>query len=993
MPRIPALSIASKFAVVFTMISILITGTAGFVVYRQNSRDLIRKELNLLGQDNIKIHQYLQQQVVGYIRDTLFLAAVPPISGIIRGTPTGIDSYDGTPLPLWKERLQTIFKQFLHQNPSYFQIRLIGLADNGRELVRVEKAGATIRGIPDHQLQAKGDRPYLRQTMALLPGDVFLSKINFNREHGRISTPVIRTLRVAVPIRDTQDTPFGLIIINVDMGAVLDRIQTLTASSSRIYLTDAEGNFLVHPDPEKCFGFEKGHAYTLDEELPSLQAHIGNRTGLPAGAGPRVWVDGENVFAFSALLLAREAGAFGNNTLFLLAGTPRQAVLRDVTENQRQSLFLVGGLILISALLIMFLSRHLTTPITRVTRDVMAFRSQDPGQGETDFQGDELAILRQSFQAMTGRINQITTQLEKRVAERTFELSKVNAELSTKIYELHMAAGKQRLFEKIFEQTHEAIIITDNREKIIDVNQAYLKATGFSREDLLNRSPRIGKSDRHSKAFYRDMWETIKTTGQWSGEIWDRRKSGEIYPKLLNISAVSDRQGKTTHYVGIFSDITDLKATEKKLESLAYYDPLTRLPNRVLFQILLRKQIEAAARSGSLFAVMYLDLDRFKYVNDTYGHSMGDLLLKQVAQRLSDCVRKADTVARLGGDEFVVLLRDIDKPESAAGIAGKIIDDVTRPIRIRDKEVVVGASIGISLYPSDGSDMESLMKNADMAMYQVKESGRNHYQFFEKKMNQKFTQRVSLEKALRNALEKEEFVLHYQPRVSTVTGTICGAEALIRWNRDGGRMVPPDLFIPIAEETGLINPIGEWVIKTACRQCKTWQEMCGHSFSLSVNLSMKQFLHHDLEQMIVNSLKETGLEPSGLDLEITESSAAVDMGQTVTILKRLNALGITLSIDDFGTGYSSLSYLKQFPIQNLKVDRSFVLDILTDRDAASIAQAIVALGHSLGLSVVAEGVETRRQLAFFQQIMCDECQGFFFHPPLPEAEFTKLLIP
>ena len=1119
------LSLAGKLALVFTLLSIIVTGATGLTVFHQNSRDLIEKELGLLGQESLGVNLRFQQQVNAYIRDARFLAAVPPVSGILRSWQTGIDPYDDTPLAILKERLSTIFTHFLGQNPQYFQIRFIGVDDGGRELVRVEKQQRQIVVIPEQDLQAKGDRAYFKAALDLERDKVLLSKINYNRDHGRITRPVIRTLRVALPVFDGNRV-FGIIIINVNMGPELDRLNLGLIESGAVYLFNRDGDFLVHPDPEKSFSFETGAPYGVYDDMTTRPLDPAPESGKGPAGSPRVWVDGNEVKAFNRIILAEPELAVGETQLFMLVVTPKNRVLQAVTRNQRQSMVLTGALILFSAGLIIILSRYLTRPLTRMTEDITGFRKAEEPSDSQVRQGDEIHILAGAFDTMTRRIDQsiadlearesrlqsiMTTaaegliiidkhgkindvnpaaemlfgytreemvgenismlmpaphanrhngyienyletgigkiigkgrnekgrrkdgslvpvalsisqfkvrdrlyftgfvrdiseetatrealakakeDLEERVAERTGQLSMLNAALRLKVGELNAMTERLKLFEQVFAQSNEAIVITDDGERIIDVNDAYVRSSGFSRESLLGSTPRIAQSDSHNRKFYETMWDTIRTKGSWTGEIWDRRKTGEVFPKLLSISAVTDFVGSVTHYVGIFSDISKLKATEEKLKNMAYYDPLTGLPNRELCRVLLQKEIDQVLRNKTLLAVMYLDLDRFKYVNDTYGHSLGDLLLKKVADRLKGCVRKEDTVARLGGDEFVIILRRLDKPDSAARLAQKIIKRIIHPIRIEEKELFVGASIGISLCPQDGCDMESLMKNADMAMYRVKESGRNHYHFFEPEMDQMFARRVALDEAMRHALEREEFLLYYQPKVSVATGLICGAEALIRWEREDMGIVSPDAFIPIAEETGLIEPIGEWVLRTASRQCRIWKEQYPHPFKMSVNLSMRQFLHHDLIGIILGILDETKLNPTLLDLEITETIAASDMNRTIQIQNNIRSLGISISIDDFGTGYSSLSYLKKFPIQNLKVDRSFVSDVATNQDDASIVQAIIALGHTLGLKVVAEGVETREQLEFLKNLDCNEYQGYYFHAPMSAEDFSRLL--
>ena len=1119
------LSLAGKFALVFTLLSIVVTGATGLMVFHQNSRDLIEKELGLLGQESLGVNLRFQQQVNAYIRDARFLSAVPPIAGIIRSWQTGVDSYDDTTLPILKERLQLIFTHFLGQNPEYFQIRFIGVDDGGRELVRVEKQLREIVVIPDHELQTKGDREYFQATHKLDRSKVLLSKINYNRDHGRITHPVIRTLRVALPVFDGNRV-FGIIIINVNIGPELDRLNFRLIDSEAVYLFDSDGDFLVHPDPEKCFSFETDTPYITADDIATRSLDLDSDSGTGPAKSPRVWVDGNNVKAFNRIILADQGTAVGETQLFMLVVTPKHMVLQAVTRNQRQSFFLTSALILLSAGLIIILSRYLTRPLTQMTEEVMGFRTGSDTSGSLILQGDEIHILGRAFDTMTRRIDQsiadlearenrlqsiMTTaaeglviidkngiindvnpatedlfgytreemlgenvsmlmppphdsrhdgylekyleagtaniigkgrgetgrrkdgslvqvalsvsqfevrdqlyftgfvrdiseekmaqealakakeELEDRVANRTDQLSLLNAALRLKVGELNVLAERLKLFKQVFTQSNESIVITDDKERIIDVNVAYIKSSGFSRDSLIGSKPRIGQSDSHGKDFSKIMWNTIRAKGNWKGEIWDRRKTGEVFPKLLSISAVTDFVGRTTHYVGIFSDISKLKATEEKLKNMAYYDPLTGLPNRELFRVLLQREIDQVIRNKTMLAVMYLDLDRFKYVNDTYGHSIGDLLLIKVADRLKGCVRKEDTVARLGGDEFIIILRQLDKPGSAARLAQKIIKRLTHRIRIQEKELFVGASIGISLCPQDGCDMETLMKNADMAMYRVKENGRSHYHFFEPEMDQMFARRVALDEALRHALDRDEFVLYYQPKVSVNTGLICGAEALIRWQREGMGIISPDAFIPIAEETGLIEPIGEWVLRTASHQCRIWQEHYPHPFKMSVNLSMRQFLHHDLIGIILGILDETKLNPTLLDLEITETIAASDMNRTIQIQNSIRSLGISISIDDFGTGYSSLSYLKKFPIQNLKVDRSFVSDVANNQDDASIVQAIIALGHTLGLKVVAEGVETKEQLDFLKDLDCNEYQGYYFHAPMPAEDFTRLL--
>ena len=440
----------------------------------------------------------------------------------------------------------------------------------------------------------------------------------------------------------------------------------------------------------------------------------------------------------------------------------------------------------------------------------------------------------------------------------------------------------------------------------------------------------------------------------------------------------------------LVNEISERKRAEERLNYMAHYDQLTGLPNRILFNDLLKQAMIEAAAHERLVALMFLDLDRFKTINDTLGHETGDALLKAVAERLRDCLRRGDTVARLSGDEFALVFADMAHIDDASRLAQKILDRFTTPFRIGERDLFITSSIGITLYPFDQDDANTLLKNADAAMYRAKEQGRNNYQFYTSEMNVRALERLSFETNLRQALERDEFILHYQPKVDLVTGNVIGMEALLRWQNPELGLVSPAEFIPLAEETGLIVAIGEWVIRTACKQNKAWQAAGLPSLRISVNLSARQFKEKNLVERVAQALKETGLEARYLELELTESLLQTPE-TTITPLKELHALGIHLSIDDFGTGYSSLSYLKRFPIDTLKIDRSFVRDITTDADDAAIANAIITMAHSLGMYVVAEGVETGEQLAFLCQRKCDSMQGYYFSKPLPADAFVSLI--
>lgn len=545
-----------------------------------------------------------------------------------------------------------------------------------------------------------------------------------------------------------------------------------------------------------------------------------------------------------------------------------------------------------------------------------------------------------------------------------------------------------KLAAAVFDNSLEGIIITDGKGVILAANAAVVQATGYSKEELIGSNPRMFNSGRQPKEFYASMWEAIMHNGQWKGEIWNKRKNGEIYPEWLSISAITDEQGEVTNYIGIFIDVSKQKEAERHLDYQAHHDALTDLPNRVLFNDRLLMGIAKAKRNDQSLAVMFIDIDHFKYVNDTFGHNEGDNLLQAVAKRLKACLREEDTLSRMGGDEFTVLLQDLTG-EGTEMVARKILDAMKLPFNIGEHKLYVTASIGISVYPKDGDKPMELLKNSDTAMYRAKEDGRNNLRFFRSNMHEFSMRRIQMEEDLRHALKREEFKVYYQPQVDLVDGRVSGVEALLRWARPGVGLIPPGQFISMAEETGLILPMGEWVLRVACKQCKAWHDQGWRGLRVAVNLSARQFQQTDFVDMVARILSETGLDPECLELELTESIAMQNAAETVAVLHGLKRIGVQISIDDFGTGYSSLGYLKRFPIDRLKVDQSFVAGIVEDPNDAAIIIAVIALAHNLGLKVIAEGVETGEQLDFLKMHFCNEVQGYLLGRPMPAEELVE----
>lgn len=546
----------------------------------------------------------------------------------------------------------------------------------------------------------------------------------------------------------------------------------------------------------------------------------------------------------------------------------------------------------------------------------------------------------------------------------------------------------------VFENIRDGVVITDAQPRILAVNRAYTEITGYTKEEALGQNPNFIQSHRHDEAYFQAMWANLNETGYWQGELWNRRKNGEVYPQWQTISTVRNEQGQPVQYVGVFTDISQLKQSEARLERLAHYDPLTGLPNRLLIHSRLDHALEQAERDRSRIALLFIDLDNFKTVNDSLGHPVGDQLLTAVASRLDDRLRGNDTLGRLGGDEFLVVLEHMRNPAEASLVAQGLLDCLSTPFTLDDgHELYIHASIGISLFPDDGRDVNDLIRNADAAMYRAKSQGRNTYGFYTEDLTLAASQRLTLETRLRQALEQNEFSVYYQPLIAVADQQLLGAEALVRWLPPGGEPVPPDRFISVAEETGLIVPLGEWVLRTACAQAKAWLDSGAPLKTLAVNLSVRQLRHKSMVAMLTRVIAETGLPAERLELEITEGSLVEQGEQTLETLHAIRGLGVRLAVDDFGTGYSSLGYLKRLPIDKLKIDRSFVRDLPADANDMAIASTIIAMARTLNLEVLAEGVETEDQLDFLREQGCNACQGYLFSPPVPSEAFVRFFLP
>lgn len=550
-----------------------------------------------------------------------------------------------------------------------------------------------------------------------------------------------------------------------------------------------------------------------------------------------------------------------------------------------------------------------------------------------------------------------------------------------------------RLARYVFETTNDGIIVTDAHNRILDANPSFERVTGYGRDEVIGRPPNLLNSFRQTPEFYENMWEKIDSTGGWSGEIWNRKKSGEIYPEWLTVKAMEDEHGEVSGYFGVFTDITEQKKTEDSLRNLAYYDSLTNLANRTLCQERLAHDMELSCRHREALALVFIDLDFFKHVNDSLGHEYGDQLLVEAAARIQGEVRVSDTVARWGGDEFILILPGIYQENMALVIASNVLDALKKPFRLKGSDVYIGASIGIAVYPNDAEDAETLIKHADAAMYSAKSKGRDQICFFDPELNQKNLELIQLKADMRQALKLEQFEVYFQPKVCIKTNAIIGFEALLRWQYEEGHWISPAEFIPVAERSGLIVQIGHWVLATVCTQVDTWLNagVLQPGMRVSVNLSPKQLAHKDLIDQIDEQFEQYPQLNQHLSVEITETAVIENIQKTLPIIEQMRSRGVQIELDDFGSGYSSLNYLRRLPVDVLKVDKSFISELDQNASERAIMQSIINMAHSLNMSVVAEGVESEQQLGILRDFDCDFAQGFYYAKPQTIEEITRLL--
>ncbi|MGE5468197.1 MAG: EAL domain-containing protein [Ignavibacteria bacterium] len=966
--------IGSRLTTQIQLAALALVAAAGLTliyVLDHHQRDRVLTQFDAGLQDSVRLNgKRLTQTVETLCQDTVFLSRTPPISGIARAVQNaGFDPRDGNPKGVWTKRLEEIFEAFAAAHPNYFLVRYIGVADGGRELVRIERRNGKLRVLPASELQRRAQRDYFRPTLALQPGEVLLSDFEYDRFERLPGEPRLRIIRASTPVFDADGKPFGLVMLNLDAGPILEAVSSGLPAGTQTYMADREGRYLVHPRPERGFDFESPVRMVHDFPGLGVETARDDHIGLHAIAGP----DGMHYVTAQRVRFDPRVP----DRYVQLAYAVSEKTIEDAISPTRFQAAL-GGL-LAAALVatgLLLLVERLLRPLREVTAAAESIAAgarevalPDTGRGDIGALVSAFRHMLENVAAREEDYRRLTGELEDRVRERTARL---------------------RLAASVFENTSEGVVVTDEEARIVSVNAAFTEITGYAAEEAIGQKPNLLRSDHHDADFYRAMWKSLLETGRWQGEIWNRRKSGEAFLEWLTINRIPATDGIPCSYVSVFNDITEQRRKDEHIRHLAFHDPLTGLPNRALLLDRLQHAIRRAQRESSRLALLFIDLDRFKGINDTLGHDVGDELLRRVAGRIKARLRGMDTIARMGGDEFVVLLEDIEEPEHCAALAGEIIADVSLPLEIQGHDIRIGTSVGIACFPEDGGDALTLMKHSDTAMYAAKAEGRGIYRFFQAEMMEAANLRLKLETELRHAIANGEFELHYQPKVCAASGSNCGVEALVRWRHPERGLVPPSDFIPVAEESDLILDIGDWVINEACRQSAAWEAQ-GVTPTIAINVSAKQLRQESLVERIAAVAEHHGIAPSRLQVEVTESLVMADPKQASALLGRMRAIGVTVAIDDFGTGYSSLSYLRRLPIDVIKIDRSFVMNADRVEEDAQIVRTIVALAQTLKMVVVAEGVETEAQASLLRTLGCDAVQGYLYAKPAPAAEILDWL--
>lgn len=863
-----------------------------------------------------------------------------------------------------------VFVDFMKKNPLYLQLTY--LDSKGIERLSIDQRQGQIHLTDNELLEDQSHRSYFNHTMSLSEGEVYISDIERYSGHGSNDSTAEPIIRLATQVYDKRGRRQGVLLINVSGQIMLNIVQKQMPMNGLIFLIDPEGYYLAHQNAEKRWSQLRGNRFSLQSDFPGLD-------DLPAllsdGDFTHIAAEGNEIF------VSPISTEFDKRRRWYIVRLIPSSLFVDSARSYHLVILLITIFGILFSLVIgyTFSRVWLLAPIKKLT-DMTGEISK--GRYTTmhpeHHQNDEIGELCTSF-------NQMSAALEQADQERKKHLDVLNKEIA----ERKKVESDLLLHRTFFEQSTDAMFIADDETRFTYVNPAFSEITGYASEEVIGNETGLLHSGKHDSNFYKSIWRKIKKDGYWHGEIWERRKGKENFPALQTINTIRNENGET-HYVSIFKDITRLKETENELWKLAHFDQLTNLANRKLLEERINQAISEAYRNKRVGSMIFLDLDNFKHINDSLGHNDGDLMLKEIAARLKAVFRCEDTVARLGGDEYVVLIPDLavdveGATHATTTVIQKLFDTLQKPFSVKRYELHITTSIGIALFPSDGDTPQKLLRQADTAMYIAKNEGKNTFSFYHSGMQEMADQRLHMEREIRQALKTNELVVHYQPQYNARYDLI-GYEALIRWVHPEHGPISPSDFIPVAEESDLILEIGDKVMRDVCQQLIRANGSGSDIPQISVNISSRQFAHLNFIDWVYSILDETGVDPNKLVLEITEGMIIKNLDRTISNMQTLKKTGIRFSVDDFGTGYSSLAYLKQLPIDELKIDRSFVCDLENDQNDAAIVDTIVAMARHLNLEIIAEGVERKEQLDWLIECGCNGFQGYYFGAPVPADE-------
>jgi len=882
--------------------------------------------------------------------------------------------------------VETLLKMYMKHMQDVLQISIINASAKNKELIRIVNNSTDFIRLADsdlNQISNLSDKGKMLLKGEYDCGCMEIAYLSENEDF--LQRPVHRLL---VPIKENNKT-IALIIADHDISRPIKSLKESFSWPADVYLFNDNGDYVIKPETDNAGGIADKQNFQKD--FPDFYSSYKSVDTKTQQMSFRVQNSLYNLYAFT--IGSKQTG----HRQGLLVKVNSQHVFPEYIASQQYNTWVSIIVLLIGVVIALIVAYFLSQPLQVLGKAVDSYaQGKQPNWGK-NFSIKEFESLRLAFIQMSERLNDWVRKLDKRVLEKTIQLQTQNNLLANEEKQHQITQAKLFLSQQVMENACQAVVITDENNIVIEVNDAYVSMTGFSREMAIGAAPSIGKSGRHDKAFYKKMWDDLTNNNHWEGEVWDRKQDGSIFPKFLNIERLVDKNGKTINYVALFEDLTRQKQTEEELEKLTHYDQLTGLSNQLLFRHHLEHEFEVSKRHGYSTALVLVNLSRFSQINENFGYVVGDELIKESAARLDNLVRKtdliareknhesrhSDTLSRLGGDQFSIILADLQAPENAAVVVRRIIKIFEKPFVISEHEIHIDLSIGIATYPDNATTQSGLILCAEKALKEAKQAGGGKFNFYSQEVNQNSINRFQLETKLRKAIQEHEFIIHYQPKIDIANNTITGVEALVRWQQADGTIISPADFIPLAEDTGMIIPIGEWVLKQACLDIKAINKQFDSDYVLAVNLSAKQFQYSNVVQLIEDTLDTTHLPASQLEMEITESMVMTNVEKSIETMKQIHSMGVSLAIDDFGTGYSSLAYLKKFPVHTLKIDRTFVYELEKNVDDAAIVATICSMGHQLGLSLVAEGIESDKQLDYLKELNCHYGQGFHLSRPLP----------